>query len=174
MSVFQARSEKGADTAYSSFKIVREQLDGTGMDDTSVTEDVGYSPISRWLTFALDYDDVTSGVNTAYAAIPAGTIILRGLLRIDTAFVVATTVDVGDANQSAGWFSAASVAAGGVVLFETAAVYNAGNASAGATGPQYYENGGYVLFSFDDMPTAGELILMLETISYNEPLSAEW
>ena len=173
MSVFQARQEKGADTAYFSFKIVRSQLDGTGMDDTSVTEDVGYSPVSRWLTYALNYDDVTSGVNTAYVAIPAGTIVLRGLIRVDTVFVVATTVDVGDANQSAGWLSSQSVAATGV-YFETAAVYNAGNASAGATGPQYYENGGYVIFSFDDMPTAGELILMLEVPSYNEPLSSEW
>ena len=174
MSVFQARAEKGADTQYFTFKIVRSWLDGTGMDNTGVTEDIGHSPISRWLTFALNYDDVTSGVNTAYVGIPAGTIVLKGLARVDTAFVTATTVDLGDSNQSAGWMDGGDISNGGVVLFETAAVYNAGNASAGATGPQYYENGGYLIFTFDDMPTAGELIVFLETISYNEPLSSEW
>lgn len=174
MAMFQCRSEKGADTQYFSFKIVRDQRSGLGTGAV-VAEDVGYSPITRWLAYAVNYDDAVSGAAiTARAGIPAGTIVLEGgLVRVDQAWG-ALTLNIGDGTDADGWGVGVDISTAGVLLWDRDAAYNTGDPVAGTSGPQYYQNGGELILTFSANPAAGRAVVFLKTLSYNEPLGGEW
>jgi len=175
--MFHARAQEGANTQYATFKTVRSQLDGSG-SDAVLTADIGESPVGRWLAYALDYSDAVSEATgiTAQIGIDSGTIIIRGgLTRVDTAFDTGITIDIGDLDDTDGWADRHAVDTAGIILYDTSAAYNVyDDASKGVKGMQYYENGGTLVVTFSAMPTQGEAVIFLETISYNEPLGAEW
>jgi len=177
MAMFHARAQDGANTQYATFKMVRSQLDGTG-SDAVLTTDIGESPICRWLAYALDYSDAVSEATgiTARIGLDGGTIIVRGgLTRVDTAFDAGLTIDIGDATDPDGWADGHAMDTAEIILYDVDAAYNVyADAVKGTTGMQYYEDGGTVIVTFSAMPTKGEAVIFLETISYNEPLSAEW
>jgi hypothetical protein len=181
-----ARSKSAPDTYYATFKQVRAQratADGDAVSDV----DTGRSPISRWLTYAFQYSDkVSNAAGSAWVVkclVPRGSIVLDALVRLDEAFngTGADSVEIGDSDQASGYAAAidltTSVANGPVIFRDANAVYvnKASDASAGSTGPQYYEDGGVVEIELaTTLPTQGKALLFLHTISYNEDQAAEW
>jgi len=179
-----ARKSAAPDTTYMTFRQTFGQREYTvdGVDD----KDNGKSPVSRWLTYAIDYSDfVSSATGTPVEAtciIPRGTLILECLVRLDTAFAGGTSnaVDVGDANDADGWavnLDLTTATTTTPIWFRDAdAAYNnkATDITQGTAGAQFYENGGVVRVTMASFPTAGEMLLFLHTISYHEDQSKEW
>ena len=170
------RSSDAPDTAYMTFKVVHSSRDGHDANST-VDNDTGESPIARWLAWAFDYSDAVSSGTIIRCGVPAGTIAEMCLARIDTAFVGTgcDTVDIGDDNDWDGWGVNIDFTATGV-KFNHDAPYNTGTAVAGSAGPQYYSAVDTIdirVATADDM-SAGQGVLFLKVISYNEAASAEW
>jgi hypothetical protein len=163
---------------------MRSSLDG----DATTDRDTGKSPVTRWLSYAFDHADVVSNAGgTAWVVnclVPRGSIIYDALIRLDEAFdgTDADSVEVGDSNQASGWAAAIDLTQDPgttpILIRDADAVYTdrTSDASAGATGPQYYKDGGAVIVTLctGDPPTQGKAILLLRTISYNEPPESEW
>lgn len=181
-----ARSKSAPDTYYATFKQVRAQratADGDAVSDV----DTGKSPISRWLTYALQYSDkVSNAAGSAWVLkclIPRGSIVLDAIVRLDEAFdgTGADSVEIGDSDQASGYAAAldftTAVTTDAVIFRDADAVYvnKASDASDGSTGPQYYPDGGVVEVEIaTTVPTQGKALLFLHTISYNEDQAAEW
>jgi len=181
-----ARKERATDTTYVTFKQVhsyRDVLEG----DASSDVDTGKSPVTRWLTYVFDYADLAS--NTGGTAVvtnclvPRGSLIVDCFLRLDEAFDGdgADTVDIGDSNVADGYAVDLDLttAPGTTALWfrDANAVYinKASDISAGATGAQYYREGGAVIVAIGEtVPTQGKAIVFLVSPSYNEPLNSEW
>jgi hypothetical protein len=180
-----ARSNSGRDTVYQQFHTPHSARAGLN-SDSIIDADTGKSPISRWLAFVLSFDEAVSvpTVGMVYdCQLPPNTLVLSAMVRKDTAFVGTGTddVDVGDTDDPNGWLdgidlSAALTTAGVPVwLRDVDAGYMAySDIVKGTSGPQYYPAGviRVIAGSADDF-TAGEAILFLETISYNEAINAE-
>lgn len=175
----------GPDTVLMQFKVVRDQravIDG----DVGDAQDTGRSPISRWIAWALDYDDFISypGTTTCIARlqIPRGTIGMKVLTRVETAWTnatIAADIDLGDALQPTGWGDSDDWSTAGVVISDCDAVYNDyenADPAKGATSYQYYVSGDTldVIWNSVTAPTAGRSIVFLKCISYHEDLNAEW
>ncbi len=178
--MFHARQSDTGDTQFFAFKIVREWLDGSDSSG-DVTADIGQSPVDRWLAYCLDCSEVASTVTEVTAPIPAGSTILSCFARVDKAVKDASdanvTLQIGDDAQTAGWMdglNVGDVSGDDRIRYDDTAVYNAGDASHGVTGPQYYEHGGILTLTFSATPAEGYLIVFLETPSYNEVLENEW
>jgi hypothetical protein len=167
-------------THLGTFERQREQKHGY----TGETPDYnsGMSPMTRWLAKAFSYADFESQPDTGYVMckfpIHPNTIILRAMVRVDTAFEGTGTdsVDIGtggtaDAAPGDGWGENLNLQSTGL-KFDPDADYN----PAGSSGPQLYTDGDTVdmLVSSYIVPTAGYGILFLEVITYNEALNAEW
>jgi len=181
-----ARSKKGRDTVYVQFHTPHSARGGE--NSAGVTDaDNGQSPISRWLSYALSYDEAVSVPTVGMVfdcPIPPNTLVDEARVRVDTPYVGTGTndVDIGDSDQSDGWidgadFSAALAATGRPYFYnDVNATYMAyTDIVKGTSGPQFYHEGGTVrviIASADDL-TAGEAILFLRTMSYCEPINAE-
>lgn len=179
-----ARKSAAPDTTYVTFKQVFGQREYTvdGVDDA----DTGKSPISRWLAYAIDYSDfVSSATGTPVEAtclIPRGTLIIDCYVRVDTAFAggTSTAVDVGDSNDADGWAVNLDLTTATTTTSiwerdpDAAYTNKASDVAQGTSGAQFYRDGGVVRVTMASFPTAGEMILFLETISYHEDQSKEW
>ena len=186
MSYF-ARAKKGLNTLYMQFRTPHSARGGLNSDGVK-DADTGQSPITRWLSYALSYDDAVS-ITAGWVfdcPIPPGSLVDEARVRVDTPFVGTGTddVNVGDSDQADGWIDGADFSAA-LATALTPYWYNDVNATymaytdivKGTSGPQYYHAGGKVRVLIpaagaDDL-TAGEAILFLRTISYCEPLGAE-
>jgi len=177
-----ARKEDAPDTYLITFKAVKHSSrDGLGSGSV-VDNDTGKSPVSRWLAFAFDYNDLVSRPGPSgyevKCQLPRGTLALRCAVRVDTAWtgVGASQVDVGDSNDADGWAQDLNFNTVGLKNGGTLAVYNWGHGT--STGPwgQLYMAGAIVtvIFPWAIAQTTGEAILFLEVISYHEEYSREW
>jgi hypothetical protein len=131
----------------------RSALDG----DATTDVDTGASPVTRWLTYAFDYADrVSNAGGTAWVInclVPRGSLVFDAMVRLDQPGT--TPIWIRDADA--------------VYVNKTSDI------SAGATGPQYYVDGGVVVIVLaTTLPTQGRAVLFLATISYNEPQNSEW
>jgi len=177
MTVRDVYKSNAPPTAYSEFEIQREQRHGL---NSSATYDPnsGYSPVSRWLAKAFTFDDFVSHPtgetgHCAQLQVPRGTIMLRCVARVDTAFVGTgnNDIDVGDNDDTDGWGDGLDFSSTGV-KYDPNSVYN----PAGTTGFAYYASGDTidVLMKNATAPTAGQAIVFMEVISYHEDLNEEW
>lgn len=192
MAAEYVRRKKAPDTAYMTFKRVHSSRSVIMDADLSTDADVGYSPVTRWLTFAIDYEDIASNsagdAHVINLAIPRGALIKDCFVRIDTAWTSesADDVDIGDSNTTAGYADGLdwSTSVGTTPVWQRDAsgadyIDTTTDITAGSAGAQYYKNGGTVVVTFktaftSSVPTAGRSIIFLETISYNEPQGSEW
>jgi len=181
-----ARSKEGRDTVYLQFHTPHSARGGDNSLGV-IDKDTGQSPIARWLTYALSYDEAVSVQTVGMVfdcEIPPGTLVEAARVRVDTPYVGTGTddVNVGDSDDEDGWLDGADLSA---ALAATGRPYWLNDVSAGymaytdivqgTSGPQFYHEGGTVrviIASADDM-TAGEAILQLLTNSYCEPINAE-
>ena len=184
MAPIYVRSHDAPDTVLMTFRVVhdaRAQIDG----DQSDSPLTGASPISRWLAWAVDYDDFVSNPNAvgyiARCQIPRGTIALECLARVDTGFTdagVAADIDIGDENDTDGWGDSDDWSSANTIHADKSAAYNnpASDPAAGTAGYQYYRTGDTldILWKNATAPTAGYAVVFLKTISYNEASGAEW
>jgi hypothetical protein len=177
------------DTQYFQFKPVNDARAGLNSTST-VANDNGMSPITRWLSFAFDFDDLTSTAATGEFIrldIPRGTLVMDCYVRLDAAFVGGThnDVNIGDTNDADGYadgldWSAMTDATIPQFFHDASAAYVADTADIvqGTSGAQYFQWGGYVEIwpntNIATAATAGRAIVFLKTISYNENLAAEW
>lgn len=182
MTAHYVSSELAPDTELFCFAVKHDYtctIDG----DAATTPDSGFSPISRWLAWAVDYDDFVSNPDAvgyiARLQIPRGTIGMQCFARLDTAFSATgkADIDIGDGNVSDGWMDGANWGTAG--LFRDAnAVYNnlATDPNAGVAGWQQYAAGDTldILWKNATAPVAGYVIVFLRTVSYNEAANAEW
>jgi hypothetical protein len=183
MTAHYVSSELAPDTELFCFAVKHDYTCTIDGDATS-TPDSGFSPISRWLAWAVDYDDFVSNPDAvgyiARCQVPRGAIVDKCYIRVDTAFAHATpaaSMTVGDGNDPDGfWPAAAGTFASAGLKYDDDAPYNTGDASAGVSGPQYYSSGDTVdvIWPNATAPTAGYLVLFIRTISYNEAANAEW
>ena len=185
MSARYARAGYVPDTTYVQFRSVKSARGGEGPDGI-VDWNTGKSPIARYLTYVIKYDEAVSepGVGMVVRCnIPRGTLVRDALVRLDTAFsgTGCSAVDIGDSNDSDGYAVdldfTTSTASGPVWFRDANAAYvnRASDISQGTSGAQFYKDGGVVtvvLATADDM-TAGLALLFLETISYHEDQGAE-
>lgn len=178
-----ARSNDIENTTYMTFRVIHS--DRGGSDDAAgiVDTDSGKSPVARWLTWALDYDDFVSNPTgaTGYVAkcqVPRGTIALKLLARLEEVFAGAgkTDIDIGDGDNTDGWADAFNWGTTTGLYYDENAAYNTGDASAGVAGPQYYSGADTidVLWGNATAPTQGKVVIFLEVISYHEDVGAEW
>ncbi len=189
MSIY-ARAKKGLNTLYMQFRTphsVRAASENSaGVQDA----DTGQSPVARWLSYALNYDDAVSVPTVGMVfdcTIPAGSLVERARVRLDIPFTgtVGTGLDdvnIGDSDDEDGWadgldFGAALATAGTPIFYEdVSAGYMAyADITKGSAGAQLYFFGGTVrviISSTDDLLT-GKAVLQLLTNSYCEPLGAE-
>ncbi len=191
MAAYHVRQERAPDTEYMTFKRVHSARSVTMDGDLSTDADFGYSPVARWLGFAIKYDYITSNsagdAHIINLSIPRGTLLKDCYVRVDTAWTSegADDIDIGDSNVADGYADAlnwsASVGTTPVWHRDANADYIDYDAdiAAGTTGAQYYVNGGTVVITFNtaftsSVPTAGRAVVWLETISYNEPQGSEW
>jgi len=185
MAPIYVRSHDAPDTVLMTFRVVhdaRATIDGD-ITDSDLT---GASPISRWLAWAVDYDDFVSDPDKvgyhARCQIPRGTIAIQCVTRVDTIFTAETPakdIDIGDDNVANGWadsldcFTAATV-----IMADADAVYNdpTSDPSAGATGIQYYPTGDTLDINWNHAtaPAAGRALVFLKCISYHEDINEEW
>lgn len=171
--IVRARNEDHPSTEYLQFEPKREMR--AGLNSASTTDvNPGFSPISRWLAVAFDYDDFASNPDAAgYKAsfiVPTDTIALRCVLRIDEAFDNASSVNVGDDTDPNGWASGIDIESTGLKgSYDAAYMPGAGNGA-------YYEDGDTVDIETGTgtAPTQGKGICFLEVISYHEDAEAEW
>lgn len=168
------RSKDHPSTLYLQFEPKREMKEGLNSEGT-VDLNPGFSPISRWLTAAFDYDDFTSNPDaTGYevkAQLPSGSIALRVLARVDEVFDNVTTPAIGDDDDPNGWNEAAALDSTGLKIDPNAAFM-----PGGATGGKYYEDGDTIDIQTNNAtaPTQGMGVLFVEVISYHEAAEAEW
>jgi hypothetical protein len=192
MTAFHVRQERAPDTEYVTFKRVHSARSVTMDGDLSTDADLGYSPVTRWFSFAIDYEDIASNsagdAQVINLSIPRGTLLKDCYVRVDTAWTAegADDVDIGDANLATGYADGLnwSAAVGTTPVWHRDAsgadyIDTTTDITAGAAGAQYYPNGGTVIVTFNTaftstVPTAGRAIVFLETISYNEPQGSEW
>lgn len=173
--IVRARNEDHPSTQYLQFEPKREMREG--LNSASATDvNPGFSPISRWMMVAFDYDDFASNpdVVDSYKAsfiVPTDTIALRCVLRIDEAFDNASDVNVGDDSTADGWMDGMDLESTGG-KFDPDGDYQPG----GSTGGCYYEDGDTIDIetASGTAPTAGKGLLALEVISYHEDAEAEW
>ena len=180
MTVRSVYQSKAPDTAYSEFAGKREQkvgLNAAGSYDVNS----GYSPTSRWLPYAFQYSDFVSNVDAPGCSIcrfPIAryTLVTRAAVRVDTAFDNASACDIGtggtpDAPPGDGWGEDLNLESPGI-FYDPNSDYNPG----GSDGMQIYTSGDTIDILTDDNtpPTAGQGILFLEVISYNEVYNEEW
>ena len=191
MAAEHVRQSRAPDTKYVTFKIVHSARSATMDGDLSTDVDLGESPVARWFGYAIDYADIASNAagsaHVINLSIPRGTLLKDCLVRVDTAWTTegADDIDIGDSNIVNGYADdldwSTSVGTTPVWHRDANAVYvnTASDIAAGATGAQYYPNGGTVVVTFNtaftsSVPTAGRAIVWLETISYHEPQGSEW
>jgi hypothetical protein len=192
MAAYHVRQKRAPDTEYMTFKTIHSARSVVMDGDLSTDADIGYSPVSRWLGFAIQYSDITSNdagdAQIINLSIPRGTLLMDCYVRVDTAWTSegAADIDIGDSNIVNGYADALdwSAAVGTTPVWhrDADAVYidiDAADIVQGTTGAQYYPNGGTVLVTFNTafvatVPTAGRAVVFLKTISYNEPQGSEW
>jgi hypothetical protein len=169
-----ARKNDHPATLYLQFEPKRDQKEG--LNSAATTDpNPGFSPVTRWLCFAFDYADFASNPDlTGYKAtvlMPRDTIALRAVVRVDTAFDNASSVNVGDDTDPNGWANALDLESTGA-KFDPDAAYQPG----GTTGGVYYADGDTVDIetATGTAPTAGQGLLFIEVISYHEDANAEW
>lgn len=177
------RSEYAPDTELFCFS-VKHDYPSTQDGDAIDRPDTGFSPISRWLAWAVDFDDFVSNPDAvgyiARCQIPRGTIGMQCFARVDTAFAAAggaADIDIGDGTVTDGWMNGNDWQNTGLHR-DANAVYNdlTSDAAAGATGYQLYATGDTldILWKNATAPTAGYAIVFLRTVSYHEPANTEW
>lgn len=183
MTAHYVRVEHAPDTELFCFA-VKHDYPSTIDGDATDRPDTGFSPISRWLAWAVDFDDFVSNPDAvgyiARLQIPRGTIGIQCFARVDTAFAAAggaADIDIGDGAQTDGWMDGEDWQNTGLHR-DADALYNnyASDAAAGATGFQLYAAGDTldILWKNATAPTAGYAIVFLNTVSYHEVADAEW
>lgn len=185
MAPIYVRSKEAPDTVLFTFRVVH---DYRGIIEGDITDSplTGKSPISRWLAWAVDYDDFVSHPDqvgyVARCQIPRGTIAIQCVTRVDTAFLAATPgadIDIGDGNDPNGWADSLDWStSAGVIMADANAAYNdpTSDPAAGSAGIQYYSTGDTLDVNWNNAtaPTAGRAIVFLKCISYHEELNTEW
>lgn len=153
MTAQNVRSDSRPATAYFQFERGRDPLDGM-------------SPISRWMTLAYEYSDISASKLSLH--VPPGTMVLRVVHRVDAALTGCTAIVVGDGAAADGWIATAHITPGtaGDVVTDPNSTYH-------ALGVKVYEDGDTIDMAFTGVVTAGSGILFAEVISYTEALTAE-
>ena len=179
MTVRSVYKQNEPNTQYGEFAPHREQK--VGLNSASAYDtNSGYSPMTRWMAYAFDYDDFVSNTEQGdyiiRCPVPRYTIVSRVMLRVDTLFDNCTAASIGtggNGTAAAGysWMTATTLASTGL-KYDPDAV----NQPGGTTGAAIYVNGETIdLYTNDGTaPTAGEAIMFIEVISYHEVYSAEW
>jgi hypothetical protein len=190
MAAEDVRKERNPWTSYITVKRMHSQR-ATADGDTVTDATIGQGPFTYYIAKAFDYDDIVSNAaGSAFVVnipVPRGSLIKDCMLRVDAAFTLESLadLDIGDSNQADGWADgldlSAAVTTNPLWHRDASAVYvnKASDISAGATGAQYYTEGGVIVCTVNDAftttpPTTGRAIIFLETLSYNEPLNSEW
>jgi hypothetical protein len=185
------RQNRAPDTSYMTFRQIHSRRSVAQHGDLVTDSDIGESPVTRWIAYAIDYDDITSNAaadaHVINLTVPRGTVVRDAMVRVDLAWTSesADDVDIGDSNDPDGYADglnlSTSVGTTPVWHRDASAAYinKASDISAGVSGAQYYVSGGAVVVTFktafvSSPPTAGRAIVFLEVISYNEPQSSEW
>jgi len=174
MTITHARNEDHPSTEYFQFEPKRDKRAGNNSAST-VDENPGFSPISRWLTATLDNSDFASNPDaTGYRAqfiVPRDTIALQCVVRVDEAFDNASSVNIGDGSDADGWAQSLNLTGTGLKIDPDAA-YQPG----GSGGGKYYEDGDTVDVetATGTVPSQGKALLFLKIISYHEDAEAEW
>jgi len=180
MAVRSVYKQNEPDTQYGEFAPHREQK--VGLNSASAYDtNSGYSPMTRWLSYAFEHTDFVSNVESGgcYVCrfpIPRYTMLMRAAIRVDTVFDNTSAVDIGtggvpDSAPGDGWGEDLSLHSTGL-KYDPNADYNPG----GDVGMQIYVSGDTIdiYTSSGTAPTVGEGILLLEIISYHEPYVSEW
>jgi hypothetical protein len=169
-----ARNEDHPATEYFQFELKREQK--AGLNSGGETDaNPGFSPISRWISAAFDYDDFASNPSlTGYEAkvqVPRDSMVLRVVARVDETFDNVSTPIIGDDADPNGWNEDAGLGSTGFKYDPDAAF-----GPDGGTGGKYYEDGDTIDVQTQNgtAPTQGKGILFIEVISYHEDAEAEW
>jgi len=134
-----------------------------GFEPTRDPED-GMSPISRWMSHAFVYGDQSSSVVSIH--VPPMTFVMRVALLIGAAFTGTTAVTVGDGDDVDGWIASGTITpttAGDMAVDNDAALSEVG---------KLYEDGDTIDITFTGVATAGSGKVFIETVSYNEALTA--
>lgn len=140
------------DTAYFAFGSPRDPEDAM-------------SPVSRWFNEAFDYEDQSASVVAIH--IPPGSRVLRVALEIGAGFTGTTAVTVGDGDTADGWI------ASGVITPATAGQFGLDYDSTFGVVGKLYQDGDTIDITFTGVASAGEGILWVEMISYNEAIAVE-
>jgi len=183
MAVPYARSKDAPDTVYMHFKVIhsaRATIDGDLDNDV----DIGKSPVARYLTYALSFEDFVSRPAAvgwrARCLVPRGSIIDGCFVRVDVGFLAnapAIAIDIGDENDPNGWGDNMDFTGAGILQEDVSAAYMAyADPNPGVAGRQYYPDGMPidVIWPNAVAPTQGEALVFLRTVSYHEVLGAEW
>jgi hypothetical protein len=152
MTIVNLKSRVSGSTQYSSYETTRNPEDGM-------------SPESRWWSKAFSYDDQSASVVSI--GIPLNSRVLRVALEIGAGFTDTTAVVVGDGDTANGWIET------GVITPTTAGDFGLDyNSTFGVKG-KLYQSGDTIDITFTGVASAGEGILFVEMISYNEAIAIE-
>jgi len=145
-------SDDNPQTAYYQFETLRTPSDGA-------------SPLTRWMTKAFSYADVSSA-SEVNINIPPMTFVLGVVLQISTAWTAGVTVVIGDDSDPDGWLETGVVdpTSAGDMGRDYDATYSAKG--------RLYEDGDTLDILFETaFPAAGTAKVFIEVISYNEALA---
>ena len=144
------------DTAYFAFGTPRDPEDAM-------------SPVSRWIAKAYDYSDISASMFSMH--IPPGSRVLRVYHEVQVALTGVVSLIVGDGTNDDGWIETAVATPSSAGDFVSD--YDADYSAVG----KLYQDGDMIDITFTGNATtdftAGEAILWVEIISYNEDLEAE-
>lgn len=134
--------------------------------ETTRDPEDGMSPISRWLTCAYGYADMSASKVSLH--VPPNSMVLRVVHRVDEVMTGVTALEVGDGDDADGWIVS------GLIDPATAGDFAADiDAAYPALGGKIYTAGDTIDIAITGIATAGKGILFAEVISYAEALGAE-
>ena len=123
------------------------------------------SPITRWWSRAFAFGDQTASV--VAIGIPPGSRVLSVAMEIAVAWAGTTAVVVGDGATADGWIAT------GIITPTTLGDFGRDLTSTFGAKGKLYQAGDTIDVTFTGIANAGEAILYVEMISYNEDLAAE-
>jgi len=147
MTISNVQAQTSPGTSYYQFETLRDPKEGM-------------SPIARWIGKSFDYEDQSASVVSVDVA--PRTRVLRVALEITTAFTGTTAVVVGDGTTADGWIATGTITP--ATINDFGLDYDS---TYGVKGKKY-TSGDTIDVSFTGIATAGEGILWMEVISYEE------
>lgn len=152
MTVVNLTSRVSGSTQYDSYETTRNPEDGM-------------SPGSRWWSKAFSYSDQSASV--VAIGIPLNSRVLDVRLEIGAAFTGTTAVVVGDGSAANGWIAT------GVITPTTAGDFGGDYDASLRVKGKLYQTGDTIDITFTGIATAGEGILFVKMLSYNEAIAIE-